>query len=146
MKKTILILFMILSNLSFADIRDDVKNNNLEAVKSYVQRVSPKYEINEFLADAVYYGYTDMEKYLLEKGANYNEALIRATSGSRDVEKIKKLLRNGANPNYRDDLGYTALHMAVQDNKVEFAKLLLKYGGDPSIKNNDRIGIFVTGR
>lgn len=141
MKKTIIILFVILSNLVFADIQSDVKNNNLEGVKKYLEKEEKTYyyidTLNELLSDAVYYGSINIEKLLLEKGASYNEALLRSTSGRKDIEKSKKLLEKGANPNYRDESGYTTLHIASQDNKVEFVKLLLKYGGDPSIKNND---------
>lgn len=141
MKKTILILFMILSNLVFADIQSDLKNNNLEGVKKYLEKEEKTYyykdTLNELLSDAVYYGSTDIEKLLLEKGATYDIALLRSTSGRKNIEKAKKLLEKGANPNYRDELGYTSLHIASQDNKIEFVKLLLKYGGNPSVKNNE---------
>lgn len=143
MKKTILILFMVLSNLVFADIQGDVKNNNLEAVKIYLEREEKskpkdvyKDDLNELLSDAVYYRQTEIEKYLLEKGATYDKALFAEFSskvgGGRNVEV---LLKKGANPNYGDEDGFTVLHMATRDNNIELVKLLLKYGGNPNLED-----------
>lgn len=141
MKRIILILFMILSNLAFADIQSDVKNNNLEGIKKYLEKEEKTYyytdTLNELLSDAIYYGSADIEKFLLEKGATYDGALSIEVSRGRDSEKIEKILKKGANPNYKNKFGETTLHKVAKYNEIEFAKLLLKHGGDPSIKNNE---------
>ncbi len=195
MKKTILILFMTLSNLVFSDIRDDVKNNKLEAIKTYLEAGASEKEINEifadaikyehkevqyflldrgasyeyafikynnievlkiflereslsefkdsygnylneFLSDSIYYEQSEIEKYLLEKGATYDGALLREVSRGHDSEKVEKILKKGANPNSRDEFGYTSLQDAVRSNKLEFVKLLIKYGGNPNLEDN----------
>jgi len=48
---------------------------------------------------------------------------------------VKKLLKKGANPNVRDEDGYTPLHNAALWGHVDVVRLLLEHGADPSIRN-----------
>jgi uncharacterized protein len=44
-------------------------------------------------------------------------------------------LSHGANVNFKDRIGYTALHFAAQNNSFEYAKLLIDNGADPNIQD-----------
>lgn len=99
MKKTILILFIILSNFVFADIFDDVKNNDIEAVKKYIQEGG----------DA-------------EIKNNNGETLLHIACKYTDNEEVTLqivtlLLNNGAKINQIDSFGNTPLHNAVPIHK-----------------------------
>jgi ankyrin repeat protein len=64
-----------------------------------------------------------------------NEKLLRA-SIIGDVKKVKKLLKEGADVNAKDEFGWTPLHGAAILGHIEVVKLLLEHGADPNIKNN----------
>ncbi len=53
-----------------------------------------------------------------------NQALIWSIP-HRDLSKIGCLLRLGANPNIKNNLGQTPLHLAAANNQVEIVKLLI---------------------
>jgi ankyrin repeat protein len=53
-----------------------------------------------------------------------------------DVERVKELLKKGADPNTKDKKGRTPLHAAAYKGHVEVVKLLLEHGADPNIKIN----------
>jgi len=54
--------------------------------------------------------------------------------------QITKLLEN---PDKTDSQGNTALHIAVLDNHVDLAMLLVAYGADVNIQNNDGLNPFM---
>ncbi len=54
-----------------------------------------------------------------------------------DVERVKKLLEKGADPNARNVVSWTPLHVAASKNHIEIAKLLLEHGADPNIQNKN---------
>ncbi|HTA22114.1 MAG TPA: ankyrin repeat domain-containing protein [Terriglobales bacterium] len=62
-----------------------------------------------------------------------------AMVNSTDVARV--LLEHGANPNWRDDDGNTALHRVITSRIVvdpaKFIQLLLDSGADPSIQNHE---------
>lgn len=95
-------------------------------------------------------------KLLLMAGANpckmrsNNHLLHRACSEAieeyRDIKKwtriIRLLLRNGANPNFKNDMGYAPLFIITGEGKNPFGqkvlpiiKLLLSYGADVNIND-----------
>ena len=49
------------------------------------------------------------------------------------VQLLQILLKNGANPNIRNNHGKTPLQIAAKENDSESVRLLLKYGADPNI-------------
>lgn len=79
------------------------------------------------------YGYT----------ALYNSIVTSSTTSSLDT--VKKLIKAGADVNYKDKSGDTVLFLLILDSQYEndsnvykTAKLLLKYGAEIHMKNNDQ--------
>jgi hypothetical protein len=63
---------------------------------------------------------------------------LRKAASLGDNDSIKAFLASGCNINEQDPVeGFTALHCAVLDEKIESIKLLLANGADVSIKDND---------
>jgi ankyrin repeat protein len=90
-------------------------------------------------------GHLAIVELLLDRGANVNftcnikmTALMRA-SYVRHLATVKLLLDRGANIEAKDRYGDTSLHYACKSGQsnIPVIKLLLSYGADPNIKNND---------
>ena len=89
----------------------------------------------------------EMVRFLAEHGADVNEIFtlspevstnalnISITADRPDIAEI--LLSNGANPNYSDPTGRTALVYAVVTNE-EIVRILLEHGADPNIPDNNK--------
>ena len=54
-----------------------------------------------------------------------------------NAEKVKELLKKGADPNTQDKYGNTPLHMAASGGYVDVVRLLLKRGVDPNARDKD---------
>ena len=48
---------------------------------------------------------------------------------------IDKYILKGYNPNFRNELGYCAIHYACHKNNVEAVKVLLKHGANCNVRN-----------
>lgn len=89
----------------------------------------------------------EMIEFLAENGADLNEIFelgeetytnalnVAITADRPDIVEI--LLSHGADPNYRDPSGRTALVYAVVTNE-EILKLLLAHGADPNIADRNK--------
>lgn len=78
---------------------------------------------------------------LLQKGLDPNitdreyywSALHFALSQGRSLSKVKLLLDAGANPNAREDEGWTSLHFAVEGGDLEIVQFLIDKGADMEV-------------
>ena len=66
---------------------------------------------------------------------SYNMTALSYRTNYGTLESMRWLLIHKANPNIRDNLGFTPLHWAVFQNDPDKARLLLEYGSDPTISN-----------
>jgi ankyrin repeat protein len=63
----------------------------------------------------------------------YGRTPLHATVISGDLEKVKKLLAEGAVADTQDDNGWTALHFAAQERRMEIVSALLDHGANPNL-------------
>lgn len=94
-------------------------------------------------------GSFDVTRLLVKRGADvkaidvYENSLLHHYAGkdtsyhenSSDI--IQLLIINGADVNFQDSSGYTALHIAAMFENKEKVELLIKHGADISIINQD---------
>lgn len=64
-----------------------------------------------------------------------NKRLLKAARNSADINTIRKLLQEGADPNAKQWYNGTALHAVASDGNTETAKLLLDAGADVNAKD-----------
>jgi len=86
------------------------------------------------LTAALYWGSDEVTDYLLGLGAEMNlEGDIPLLEASRRGYRrtVKRLLRDGARADERDESGRTALHFAASGGVTEVVELLLAAGADP---------------
>jgi|SRR5438874_10520744 len=94
---------------------------------------------------AIFFRHPALARELIERGADVNAAAknpqrvapVHAAVTVGDFETMRLLLERGANPNARQESGFTALHGAAGHGDVEMAKLLLKHGADAKARIDD---------
>ena len=64
-----------------------------------------------------------------------DDTLLQLVVQGGSVEDVKLLLKAGANVNLPGDMGFTALHYAMQRDTADIAEVLLEAGADPKLKN-----------
>ncbi len=92
---------------------------------------------------ACFFGHYDTAEYLVKAGAPLNSpahndlkaAPLHSATAGRYEKIVKMLLDHGADPNVREPNGFTALHVAAQNNDVEIIHLLLLGGADLTLKS-----------
>jgi ankyrin repeat protein len=90
------------------------------------------------LALASFFGSSTIATWLIDHGANSGLAAnnpmkvapLHAAAAGRHLEILRALLEAGADPNARQQQGFTALHSAAQNGDIESARLLLERGAD----------------
>lgn len=58
------------------------------------------------------------------------EATVRG-----DVEEVKRVLNEGANPNVKDELSSTPLHNMTKEGNIVISRLLLEYGASQDARD-----------
>lgn len=94
---------------------------------------------------AIFFGHGSLARKLIEAGADVNAAAanaqqvapLHAAAAVRDVETARALLARGADPNARQQQGFTPLHGAASRGDLEMAALLLAHGADRLARTDD---------
>jgi cytohesin len=102
-----------------------------------------RYE-NTPLHSAAYYGDLEMVQVLLEYGVDVNaqstnhlSPLSFASWGYHDEPGVISLLiERGADPNTRNEEGFTLLHRALNHRKIKIARVLVEHGASVEVKDD----------
>ena len=97
------------------------------------------------LTAALYWGSDEVTDYLLGLGADVNlEDDIPLHQASRRGYRrtVKRLLRDGAGIDERDDMGRTALHFAASVGEMDVLDMLLTAGANPEAPDNNGVTPF----
>jgi uncharacterized protein len=94
---------------------------------------------------ACFFGHYDTAEYLAKAGAQLNSqsrndlkaAPIHSAAAGLYSKIVKMLLDLGAEPNLREQGGFTPLHVAAQNDDVDTIRFLLLGGADLSLKSDD---------
>jgi ankyrin repeat protein len=109
---------------------------------SLVNAVSP--DGFQPLGLACFFGHPKVAEFLVLHGADVNAAArntmqvrpLHAAVARRSAATVRMLLERGADPNVRQQAGYTPLHAAAKHGDREIVELLLAHGADPSAKSD----------
>ena len=129
------------------------------------ERVRQQRDLNDALIAAVKANDTEQENQLIAKGANpkvaeeyrqqieyekkrakeaerraaqeEKDSALRAWAADGNVSKIRGWLKKGANPNAKENDGWTALMIAAQEGHPEAAQMLLTAGANPNATQKD---------
>jgi ankyrin repeat protein len=94
---------------------------------------------------AAFFGHLDAVKTLIAAGADIHAAAknglkvqaIHAAVASKNLDIVRTVLEAGADPNAAQQQGFRPMHESGSSGSRELAELLMKYGGDPTLKNDD---------
>ena len=94
---------------------------------------------------AVFFRHPDLARELIERGADVNAAgrnpqrvaPVHSAATVQDHATMRLLLQRGADPNARQQLGFTPFHSAASRGDIEMAKLLVEHGADPRARTDD---------
>jgi ankyrin repeat protein len=94
---------------------------------------------------AAFFGHPSTVRLLLARGADVHNAAqnpmkvqpLHAAVAGRNIEAVAAILDRGADPNARQQAGYTPLMGAAAANREDIASLLLARGADPSLVNDE---------
>jgi ankyrin repeat protein len=94
---------------------------------------------------AAFFGHLDAVKTLIAAGADIHAAAknglkvqaIHAAVASKNLDIVRTVLEAGADPNAAQQQGFRPMHESGSSGSRELAELLMKYGGDPTLKNDE---------
>ena len=96
------------------------------------------------LALAAFFGHADIVKFLLDQGADVQQAAtnaqrvnaLHAASANRHLNICRMLIDKGIDVNAKQEGGFTPLQEAAQNGQLELVELLLQHGADAAAKND----------
>src|SRR5688572_29549357 len=94
---------------------------------------------------AAFFGHLEAVKVLIEAGANIHAAAtnafkvqaIHAAVASKNLDIVRAVLEAGADPNAMQQQGFRPMHESGSTGNRELAELLMRFGADPTLKNDD---------
>lgn len=94
---------------------------------------------------ACFFGHLDVAEYLVKAGAPINSpsrndlsaAPIQSAAAAGHSKIVDLLLKHKADPNIREQGGYTPLHAAAQNGDKEMIRSLLYGGADLTLRSDD---------
>ena len=97
------------------------------------------------LGYAIFFRHPALARALIERGADVSApaenaqrvAPVHAAASVGDIETMRLLLDRGADPNARQQAGFTPLHAAAGNGDLEMAKLLVTRGADRHARTDD---------
>ena len=107
--------------------------------------------VNAYAADgfqplglACFFGHYDIAEYLIKAGAQLNSPArnelkampLHSAAAGRHERIVQLLLSQGAEPNVREQGGFTPLHAAAQNGDAEIIRALLLGGADLMLKSD----------
>ena len=123
------------------------KINNILRLLARDPQLVNAYAVDGFqaLGLASYFGHLDVAEYLIRAGAPVNStsrnglraAPIQSAAAAGHSKVVELLLKHGADPNVREQDGYTPLHAAAQNGDVEIIRTLIYGGADLLARSED---------
>ena len=123
------------------------KINNILRLLARDPQLVNAYAVDGFqaLGLASYFGRYDVAEYLIKAGAPVNApsrndlkaAPIQSAAAAGQTKIVELLLKHKADPNIREQGGYTPLHAAAQNGDEETIRALLHGGADLSLRSDD---------
>ncbi len=94
---------------------------------------------------ACFFGRREVVSLLLERGADIHTAArnpmkvqsLHAAAAADDAEICRWLLDRGADPNARQQMGWTPFQQAVHKKNADLVRLMLAHGADPRQPNDE---------
>jgi ankyrin repeat protein len=123
------------------------KINNILRLLARDPQLVNAYAVDGFqaLGLACYFGHPDVAEYLVKAGAPVNSpsrnelsaAPIQSAAAAGHDRIVDMLLKNGADPNVREQGGYTPLHAAAQNGNLAVIRTLIYGGADLEARSDD---------
>jgi uncharacterized protein len=123
------------------------KVNNILRLLARDPQLVNAYALDGFqaLGLACYFGHFDVVEYLVKAGAPVNSpsrndlraAPIHSAAAAGHTKIVDFLLRHKADPNIREQGGFTPLHAAAQNGDKEMIHTLLYGGADLTLQSDD---------
>ena len=94
---------------------------------------------------AAFFGHASTACLLVDAGADVgavarNEMKVQplhAAAAAKEIDIVRILLDRGADPNARQQVGYTALMECARGGRDDMVSLLLEHGADPALRSDD---------